>query len=113
MAGYGSTHTDYVRQQIRIPSGVSTATLAFYLHLDTAVAGSMACDTIQVQVITATGKQIALATYPSQDAASGYQQRTISLDDYKGQTLQINFSSSERGTKQTSFVVDDVSVKTQ
>ena len=111
--GYGSTHTNYVRQQISIPSGVSTATLAFYLHIDTAETGSTAYDTMQVQVITSTGKYITLATYSNKDAASGYQQHTISLNGYKGQTLQINFYGSEDSTKQTSFVVDDVSVKTQ
>lgn len=111
--GYGSTHTDYVRQQISIPSGVANATLDFYLHIDTAETGSTAYDTLQVQVITATGKYITLATFSNKDAASGYQQHTISLNGYKGQTLQINFYGKEDGSQQTSFVLDDVSVKAE
>ncbi|MHB1056408.1 MAG: CehA/McbA family metallohydrolase [Rhodanobacter sp.] len=111
--GYGQSHADYVRQQISIPAGVSSATLDFFMHIDTAESGSQAYDTLQVQVITATGKYITLATFSNKNAASGYQQHTISLNAYKGQTLQVNFYGVEDSTKQTSFVIDDVSVKTQ
>lgn len=34
--GYGTTHTDSVYQQVAIPSTVTTATLSFWLHIDTA-----------------------------------------------------------------------------
>lgn len=111
--GYGSSHSDYVRQSISVPSGVGSALLSFYLHIDTAESGSSAYDTLKVQVITATGKYITLATYSNADAASGYALHTIDLGAYKGQTFQVNFYGVEDGTKQTSFVVDDVSVKTQ
>lgn len=109
--GYGSTHTDYVRQQISIPAGVSNASLDFFMHIDTAESGSTAYDTMQVQVITSTGKYVTLATFSNKDAAGGYQEHTISLNAYMGQALQINFYGVEDGTQQTSFVIDDVSVK--
>ncbi|MCP1372445.1 Ig-like domain-containing protein [Dyella lutea] len=111
--GYGSSHTDYVRQSITIPSGVSSATLSFYLHIDTAESGSSAYDTLKVQAITASGSYVTLATYSNANAASGYTLHTISLAAYKGQTIQVNFYGVEDGSLQTSFVVDDVSVKTQ
>ena len=111
--GYGAKHTDYVRQKISIPVGVSSATLDFFLHVDTAEPKTTAYDNLQVQVITSTGKVITLATFSNKDAAGGYQEHTISLDAYKGQTLQISFNGVEDGTQQTSFVVDDVSVKLQ
>ncbi len=111
--GYGTTHTDYVRQKISIPVGASSATLDFFMHVDTAEPKTTAYDNLQVQVITSTGKIITLATFSNKDAASGYQEHTISLNAYKGQTLQINFSGVEDSTKQTSFVIDDVSVKVQ
>ena len=111
--GYGAKHTDYVRQKISIPVGVSSATLDFFLHVDTAEPKTTAYDNLQVQVITSTGKVITLATFSNKDAAGGYQEHTISLDAYKGQTLQISFNGVEDSTQQTSFVVDDVSVKLQ
>ncbi|WEN14189.1 Ig-like domain-containing protein [Rhodanobacter sp. AS-Z3] len=111
--GYGSSHTDYVRQAISIPVGVAHATLSFFLHVDTAETGSKAYDTLQVQLITSTGKTINLASYSNVDAASGFQQRTINLDAYKGQAIQINFYGKEDSSQQTSFVIDDVGVVAQ
>jgi len=109
--GYGSAHTDYVRQQISIPVSATNASLYFFMHIDSAESGSTAYDTMQVQVITSTGKYVTLATFSNKDAASGYQEHTINLNAYKGQTLQINFYGVEDNTQQTSFVIDDVSVK--
>ena len=111
--GYGSSHTDYVRQKVSIPSTVTSATLDFYLHIDSAEGTGTAYDTLQVQVITSTGKYITLATFSNKDAASGYQHHAISLSGYKGQTVQVNFYGTEDGSLQTSFVVDDVAVNAQ
>lgn len=111
--GYGATHTDYLRQKISIPAGVSTATLDFFMHVDTNEPTTRTYDTLQVQVITSTGKVLTLATFSNQDAAAGYQHHTISLNGYKGQTLQVNFNGVEDGMQQTSFVLDDVAVIVQ
>jgi hypothetical protein len=111
--GYGSAHTDYVRQSVTIPASVASATLSFYLHVDTAESGSTAYDTLKVQLITAAGSSVTLATYSNTNASSGYVLRTIDLGAYKGQTVQVNFYGVEDGSLQTSFVIDDVSVKTQ
>ncbi|WP_424682014.1 CehA/McbA family metallohydrolase [Frateuria sp. YIM B11624] len=111
--GYGSSHTDYVRQPASIPATATSATLDFYLHVDSAEGTGTAYDTLQVQVITSTGKYVTLATYSNKDAASGYQHHTLSLDGYKGQSVQVNFYGTEDSSLQTSFVVDDVAVKVQ
>ena len=64
-----------------IPSGCSTATLSFYLHIDTAeTTTSTAYDTLKVQVLNSSGTVLAtLATYSNLNAASGYTQRSFSL----------------------------------
>ncbi|SEJ20658.1 CehA/McbA family metallohydrolase [Frateuria terrea] len=111
--GYGSSHNDYVRQPVSIPPTATSATLDFYLHVDSAEGTSTAYDTLQVQLITSTGKYVTLATFSNKDAASGYQHHTLSLDGYKGQTVQVNFYGTEDSSAQTSFVVDDVAVKVQ
>lgn len=111
--GYGSAHTDYVRQKISIPAGVSNVTLDFFLHVDTDEPTTKAYDNLQVQVITSTGKTVNLTTFSNMDAASGYQEHSLSLNAYKGQTVQISFSGTEDKQQQTSFVIDDVSVKAQ
>jgi len=112
--GYGTTHTDYVRQQITIPAGSTKATLDFFMHIDTAeTTTTTAYDTLSVQVIDPTGKYVTLATWSNLDASSGYVEHTVDLSAYVGQTIWINFYGKENASNQTSFVIDDVSVKAQ
>ncbi|WP_027484915.1 Ig-like domain-containing protein [Rhodanobacter sp. OR87] len=112
--GYGSAHTDYVRQQITIPATATKATLDFYMHIDTAeTTTSTAYDKLSAQVITSAGKYVTLATWSNLNAASGYVEHAVDLSAYIGQTIQINFYGVEDSSNQTSFVIDDVSVKAQ
>ena len=111
--GYGSAHTDYVRQSIAIPATATKATLDFFMHIDTAEPTTTAYDTLSVQVITSAGKYVTLASWSNMNAAAGYQEHTVDLSAYIGQTVQINFYGVEDSTQQTSFVIDDVSVKAQ
>jgi PKD repeat protein len=112
--GYGSTHTDTLSQQVAIPSGKTSATLSYYLHIDTAETGQTAADTLKVQVLNTSGTVLAtLATYSNVNAASGYTQRTANLSAYIGQTVTIKFTGTENSSKQTSFVLDDVTLTVQ
>ena len=112
--GYGSTHTDTASQSITIPAGKTSATLTFYLHIDTAeTTTSTAYDKLTVNVTPSGGSATTLATYSNLNAASGYVLRTISLNAYIGKTLTLKFSGSEDSSLQTSFVLDDVAVNVQ
>ncbi|MET7982653.1 MULTISPECIES: hydrolase [unclassified Streptomyces] len=107
--GYGSANTDTLSQAVTIPSGC-TATLSFYLHVDTAeTTTTTAYDTLKAQVLNSSGTVLStLATYSNLNAASGYTQRTFSLGStYAGQTVTIKFTGVEGSTLQTSFVLDD------
>ena len=112
MCGYGSAHTDYVYQQFAIPS-TATGTLTFWMHIDTAeTTTSRAYDTMKVQVLNTSGTVLAtLATYSNLNKNTGYTQKSLSLAAYKGQTIRLRFYSVEDSSLQTSFVIDDVSVK--
>ncbi|WP_257314002.1 M4 family metallopeptidase [Geothrix fuzhouensis] len=112
MCGYGSAHTDYVYQQIAVPS-TATGTLTFWLHIDTAeTTTTTAYDTMKVQVLNTSGTVLAtLATYSNLNKNTGYTQKSLSLSAYKGQTIRLRFYSVEDSSLQTSFVIDDVSVK--
>jgi len=113
--GYGSTHTDTVSQSVAIPSGKSTATLQYYLHIDTAeTTTSTAYDKLTVQVLNSSGTVLAtLATFSNLNAASGYTVHTASLAPYIGQTVTIKFTGKEDSSLQTSFVLDDVTLTVQ
>ncbi|MFE3035018.1 hydrolase [Streptomyces canus] len=110
--GYGSAHTDTLSQSVTVPSACTTATLSFYLHVDTAeTSTSTAYDTLKAQVLNSSGTVLStLATYSNLNAASGYTQRSFSLAGYAGQTVTLKFTGTEGSTLQTSFVIDDTAL---
>ncbi|MFF5015135.1 hydrolase [Streptomyces sp. NPDC001165] len=112
LSGYGSAHTDTLAQSVTIPAGCTSATLSFYLHVDTAeTTTSTAYDTLKAQVLGSSGTVLStLATYSNLNAASGYTQRSFNLASYAGQTVTIKFTGTEGSTLQTSFVVDDTAL---
>jgi len=112
--GYGSSHTDSLLQTVTIPSTATSATLSFWLHIDTAETGTTAYDTLKVQIRNTSGTVLAtLATYSNVNAASGFTQKSFSVLTYKGQTVQVYLVGVEDTTLQTSFVVDDFALNVQ
>ncbi|MFF1720650.1 hydrolase [Streptomyces sviceus] len=110
--GYGSARTDTLSQSVTVPSACTTATLSFYLHVDTAeTTTSTAYDTLKVQVLNSSGTVLStLATYSNLNAASGYTQRSFNLAGYAGQSVTLKFTGTEGSTLQTSFVIDDTAL---
>jgi hypothetical protein len=113
--GYGTTHTDSILQQVAIFSSHTTATLTFWLHIDTAeTTTTTAFDTLTVQVRNSSGTVLkTLATYSNLDHNTGYAQKTFDLSAYIGQTIQIYLVGTEDSINQTSFVVDDFALNVQ
>ncbi|MFI8461424.1 M1 family aminopeptidase [Kitasatospora sp. NPDC101447] len=104
--GYGSTHTDTLSQSVTLPTGCGTATLGFWLHVDTAeTTGSTAYDKLTVKLGSTT-----LATYSNLDARDGYVHRTVDVSAFAGQTATLSFTGVEDSSLQTSFVLDDVTL---
>src|SRR4029077_8267243 len=64
--GYGSSHTDSVSQSVTVPSGCSTYTLSFWLHIDTAERTT----TTAYDKLTVTLGSSTLATYSNLNKAS-------------------------------------------
>jgi subtilase family serine protease len=115
--GYGTTHTDTATQSVTIPSTATTATLTFFLHIDTAeTTTTTAFDTLTVQVLNSAGTVLqTLGTFSNLNKAAGYVQHSlpISLTSIKGQTVQIKFTGKEDTSLQTSFVLDDIALNVQ
>jgi hypothetical protein len=111
--GYGTTTTDTLSQQVAIPSTAHSATLSYWLHVDTAETGTTAYDTLKVQLVNGSGTVLAtLATYTNLDHVTGYAQHSVSLNGYIGQTVTLRFTGTEGTQKQTSFVLDDTALTT-
>jgi len=113
--GYGTTHTDTLYQQVAIPSTITTATLTFWLHIDTAeTTTTTVFDTLTLQVRNSSGTVLAtLATYSNLNHNTGYAQKSFDLSAYKGQTIRVYFVGAEDSIDQTSFVVDDFALNVQ
>ncbi len=114
--GYGVRHTDTATQTVTIPSTITTATLTFWLHIDTAeTTTTTAFDTFTVQVLNSAGTSVlaTLGTFSNLNHATGYQQHSFSVAQFKGQTVRIRFTGTEDTSLQTSFVLDDVSLNVQ
>lgn len=104
--GYGRAHTDTLSQTVSIPTGCTTYTFSFWLHIDTAErTTTVAYDKLRVQVGTTT-----LATYSNLNHNSGYVQKAFNLAGFAGQTVTIKFTGTEDSSLATSFVIDDTAV---
>lgn len=114
--GYGRTHTDTITQQVTLPSNVGTATLSFWLHIDTAeTTTTSANDVLSVQILNSSGTTVlaTLGTFSNLNHASGYQQHSFDMSSFIGQTVKVRFKGTENNSLQTSFVVDDVALDVQ
>ncbi|MEO6323753.1 MAG: choice-of-anchor J domain-containing protein, partial [Thermoanaerobaculia bacterium] len=114
MNGYAAVHTDTVTQNITIPACATTATLSFWVRIDTAETGTGIYDTLTVAVKNSAGTSTlsTLGTYSNLNKNTAYVQKTFSLAAWKGQTVKLSFTGVEDSTLQTSFVIDDVTVNT-
>ncbi|MFD0526407.1 hypothetical protein ACFQ1I_02665 [Kitasatospora arboriphila] len=88
-----------------LPTGCTGYALSFWLHIDSASSTTTAYDKL-----TVTANGTTLATYSNLNAATGYQQRTFNLAAYASQTVTLKFTGAEDYTKQTSFVLDDITL---
>ena len=101
--GYGTTHTDTLSQTVTLPSGCSSYTFSFWLHIDTAETTT----TVQYDKLTVKAGSTTLATYSNLNHAAGYAQKSFSLASFAGQSVTLTFTGTEDSSLQTSFVVDD------
>ncbi|WP_460726396.1 Ig-like domain-containing protein [Lysobacter rhizosphaerae] len=113
--GYGSAHTDYAYQTVAIPGTAATATLGFWLRVDSdETTTTSAYDTLKIQLRnTSNAVLTALATYSNLNKGSTYVQRTFDVSAYKGQTVRVYFEGIEGSQVATSFLLDDVSLTTK
>jgi subtilisin family serine protease len=110
LTGYGSSHTDTLSQSVTIPSTATSATLSFWIRIDSSEStSSYAYDTLRVQVISG-GSTSTLATYSNLNENTTYTQKSFNLSAYRGQTVTVKFTGTEDSSLQTSFVIDDTAV---
>ncbi|HTD29826.1 MAG TPA: PKD domain-containing protein [Xanthomonadaceae bacterium] len=110
--GYGAAHTDTVSQKVTIPAGKSTATLQYYLHIDSTKTTS--ADTFSVAVKNAAGTTTTLSNFTNLNANTGYTVHSANLNAYIGQAVTIIFTGKESSSSgNTDFTLDDVTLTVQ
>src|SRR4051794_38078468 len=106
--GYGSAHTDTLSQTVTLPAGCTSASLTYWTHIGTKeTSTTQKFDTLVAQIGTTT-----VASYSNLDQAAGYQQRTVDVTPYLGQTVTIKFTGTEDTSLATDFVLDDFALTT-
>jgi Zn-dependent metalloprotease len=114
LGGNGRSSTETLTQQVQIPADATSAQLRFALHIDSAETSDTIYDTLTVSLRFADGTAPAtLATYTNLTPAAGYQLRSFDLLAHKGRTMTLSFAAREDRSKQTSFVIDNVSLQTR
>jgi hypothetical protein len=110
--GYGRTHTDTLYQQVTIPADAVTATFSFWRWITTAETTTTALnDTLTVKVLDTGGNLLrTLATYSNLNRTTGYVRDSFDIMAYRGQTVRFQFRGIENASRQTSFILDDVTL---
>ncbi len=113
--GYGTTHTDSLYQNVTIPSTVTSATLSFWIRIDSAeTTTSVAYDKLTVTIRNTSNTVLqTLATYSNLNKNSTYVQKSFDVTGFKGQTIRVYFYGTEDSSLQTSFVIDDTALNVQ
>lgn len=109
MSGYGTRRSDTLSQRIQLPAD-AVSTLSFYLRIDSSEGTtSTVFDRLRVQIVS-DGEVKTVKTYSNLDESS-YALRSFRLRSYVGKRVTIKFVSIEDSSLQTSFVIDDASVR--
>ncbi|MFZ5828342.1 MAG: S8 family serine peptidase [Bacillota bacterium] len=108
LGGYDYAY-DRVYQAVTIPPD---STLTFWWYMTSVEGPSIAYDHFRVRLYTLDGNLIAtLRTRSNRDLRGAWQQDSVSLAPYAGQTLYVHFSITTDYLYPTSFYVDDVAVQ--
>jgi len=108
--GYSGKHTDTLSQTVTIPASCTTATLSFWLYIDSDDPTGKAYDTFTTQVLNSSGTVLAtLGTLSNQNEGTGYVEHSYSVSSFIGQTITIKFTGTETlgDGYDTSFFEDD------
>ncbi len=97
--GYGYAHTDTLSQSATIPAGC-TATLTYWLSIETQKTGNTALDHL---VLTVNGNKV--QSFSNVDAGP-YTLETVNLSAYAGKKVTILWTGTEDNGLETSFFID-------
>jgi subtilase family serine protease len=110
--GFGATDTDVLSQQFTVSGGSTSATLNFWLWINSAETTTTAKnDTLTVAVYNTSGTLLGtLAAYSNLNKTLTYAFYSYDMTPYLGQTVVLKFTGVENRSRATAYLIDDVSV---
>lgn len=107
LGGWGVQNVSFAAQSLTIPAGACSATLTFWVRINSEETASAARDTLSVALENDGNLLETLATYSNVDQSTGYVQKRFDLTAYAGRTVTLRFIGNEDSSRTTSFFVDD------
>ena len=107
--GGGNNRTGTAYQTVAIPT-TATGTLSFWMNTTSAeTTTTTQYDKLFIEVRNTSGTLLTtLATYSNlNNTPAGYQQKSLNLAAYKGQTVRVQFRTTNDSSLTTTFRVDD------
>lgn len=109
LAGADNAH-DLLATILKLPTGQPTLTLSFWWQIQSQE-NSRFQDTLTVILADGQGKALqTLDSLSSRDMSNQWQQHTLTLNKFAGQTVQLQFLARTDGEAATDFFVDDIEV---
>lgn len=112
MAGYDNA-TDILKQNLTIPNVATNVNLGFWRQVHTTDGTGTAFDFLYVEVWNSAGtsKLATLQTLSNRNAGATWIHNTgLSLNTWRGQTIQIRFTATNDTSNPTDFFIDDVTI---
>lgn len=106
LGGTGKAGVTGIAQAVWVPAG-RRATYSFWVRTTTDEPGGNVSDRLQAQVLS-RGSTVVLATVTNADADPAWVRRTVDLSGYAGRWVTVRFVGLEDNGAATTFLVDDV-----
>lgn len=109
LAGADNAH-DLLATVLKVPNGQPSLTVSFWWQIQSQESSRFQ-DSLTLVLADGQGKIIqTLDSLSSRDMSNQWQQHTLTLNKFAGQTVQLQFIARTDGEAATDFFVDDVEV---
>ena len=107
LAGANQAH-DILATTVKLPPAQQSIDITFWWQIQSQENGKYA-DTLSVLLVDASGKTLQnLLTFSSRDMSNRWQQRSLDITKFAGQTVQLQFVARTDAEAATDFFIDDV-----
>lgn len=99
---------DMLSTTVKLPAAQQAVTVSFWWQIQSQESGKYA-DNLSVLLVDAQGKTLqTLASLSSRDMSNVWQQRSLTVGNLAGQTVQLQFIARTDAEAATDFFIDDV-----